>query len=105
MYFNPNEVSTQMTILKFATFNSDIELHFYTSLAYHKINHDKLDDSARRLLGLYELCPDDRPDSSCRMRVHGNALAADEFFCPRNHLALGCKLSLKNQGSHGFLSS
>lgn len=65
------------TMLKFATFISDIELPFYTSLASHKINHDKLDDSARRLLGLYEIRPIDLPDTSCRLQVHGNALTND----------------------------
>ncbi|KAL9128465.1 MAG: hypothetical protein Q9217_002869 [Psora testacea] len=61
-------------MLKFATFTSDIELPFYTSLATHKINHDKLDDSPRRLLGLYEIRPNDPPEASCRLQVHGNAL-------------------------------
>lgn len=64
--------------MQFAPFASDIELPFYTSLASHKINHDKLDDSARKLLGLYEVRPSDAPDVSCRMQVHGNALTSDE---------------------------
>ena len=72
-----------MSLLKFAPFSSDIELPFYTSLASHKINHDQLDDSARRLLGLYELRPMDEPDASCRMQVHGNALTSDELACPQ----------------------
>ena len=65
-------------MLKFATFTSDIELPFYTSLASHKINHDKLDDSARRLLGLYEVRSGDSPESSCRLQIHGNALTNDD---------------------------
>ncbi|KAI9724944.1 MAG: Autophagy protein 7 [Candelaria pacifica] len=64
--------------MQFAPFASDIELPFYTSLASHKINHDRLDDSARKLLGLYEVRPSDAPDVSCRMQVHGNALTSDE---------------------------
>ncbi len=64
-------------MLKFATFTSDIELPFYTSLASHKINHDKLDDSARRLLGLYEIRSSDSPEASCRLQIHGNALTND----------------------------
>ena len=64
-------------MLKFATFASDIELPFYTSLASHKINHDMLDDSARRLLGLYEILPSELPESSCRLQLHGSALTAD----------------------------
>ena len=72
--------STNCTkMLKFATFTSDIELPFYTSLASHKINHDKLDDSARKLLGLYEIRPTDTPEASCRLQVHGNALTNDAF--------------------------
>ena len=71
-------------MLKFATLSSDIELPFYTSLASHKINHDKLDDSARRLLGLYEIRSSDSPENSCRLQVHGNALINDSVpagFC------------------------
>ena len=64
-------------MLKFAVFNSDIDLPFYTSLASHKINHDKLDDSARRLLGLYEIRSSDSPEISCRVQIHGNALTND----------------------------
>lgn len=64
-------------MLKYATFTSDIDLPFYTSLASHKINHDKLDDSARRILGLYEIRPNDTPETSCRMQIHGNALTSD----------------------------
>lgn len=71
-------------MLRFATFISDIELPFYTSLASHKINHDKLDDSARRLLGLYEIRPTDQPDASCRLQVHGNSLTVDELVILRN---------------------
>jgi ubiquitin-like modifier-activating enzyme ATG7 len=65
--------------MQFAPFASDIELPFYMSLASHKINHDRLDDSARKLLGLYELRPTDSPESSCRMQVLGNALTSDEY--------------------------
>ncbi|KAI9805298.1 MAG: Autophagy protein 7 [Piccolia ochrophora] len=64
--------------LQFAPFASDIELPFYSALASHKINHDKLDDSARKLLGLYEVRPNDMPEASCRMQVLGNALITDD---------------------------
>lgn len=64
-------------MLKFATFASDVELPFFISLANNKINHDKLDDSARRVLGLYEIRPSDEPEASCRLQIHGNALSAD----------------------------
>jgi ubiquitin-like modifier-activating enzyme ATG7 len=64
--------------LKFAPFNSEIELPFYSALSQSKIDHDKLDDSARTVLGLYEPRVTD-PDSSVRMRVLGNALTSDEY--------------------------
>lgn len=72
-----------MAKFQFATFQSDIELPFYTSLASHKINHDKLDDSARRVLGLYEINQNDTEETSCRMQLHANALTVDESVCPR----------------------
>ena len=65
--------------LKFAPWASEIELGFYSSLASLKINHDKLDDSARKLLGLYEVRPGDPPNNSGRMQIRGNALTTDEL--------------------------
>ena len=64
--------------LQFAPFVSDIELPFYSALANLKINHDKLDDSARKVLGLYEIRPNDLPESSCRMQILANALTSDQ---------------------------
>lgn len=64
--------------LQFAPFVSDIELPFYSALATLKINHDKLDDSARKILGLYEIRPSDAPEASSRMQILGNALTSDE---------------------------
>lgn len=64
--------------MQYTPFASDIELPFYTALASLKINHDKLNDSARKLLGLYEIRSTDPPNASCRMQIHGNALVNDE---------------------------
>ena len=64
--------------LKFAPWGSEIELPFYTALSQLKIDHDKLDDSARTVLGLYEPRAT-APEESCRMRVLGNALTSDEY--------------------------
>ncbi|KAJ5951788.1 Molybdenum cofactor biosynthesis MoeB [Penicillium vulpinum] len=64
--------------MQYTPFASDIELPFYTSLASHKINHDKLDDSTRPVLGLYEIRPSDPEAASCRIQIHGNALAGNE---------------------------
>jgi len=74
----PDPLRGTSNIMQFAPFVSDIELPFYTSLASHKINHDKLDDSARKLLGLYEIRTANAPEHSCRMQIHGNALTSDE---------------------------
>lgn len=60
-------------LLQFATFKSEIELPFYSALFASKLEHDKLDDSARGVLGLYEPRREE-PDSSCKMQVLGNAL-------------------------------
>ena len=64
--------------MQYVPFASDIEIPFYASLASHKINHDKLDDSARKLTGLYEIRPSDAKEHSCRMQIHGNALTNDD---------------------------
>lgn len=64
--------------MQYTPFASDIELPFYSSLASLKLNHDRLDDSARKVLGLYEIRAVDPPENSCRMQIHGNALISDE---------------------------
>ncbi|KAI1625315.1 autophagy-like protein 7 [Exophiala viscosa] len=66
--------------MQYVPFASDIEIPFYASLASHKINHDKLDDSARKLLGLYEVRPADAKEHSCRIQVHSNALTNDDVL-------------------------
>ena len=89
-------------MLKFATLTSDIELPFYSALASHKINHDKLDDSARRLLGLYEIRPFDAPDASCRVQIHGNALTNDVLVVIRCPSAVVFALTQMSSISMGF---
>lgn len=63
-----------MTELKFAAFSSQIELPFYSALFSSKLDFDKLDDSARFVLGTYESNPTAAPDESTRMQILGNAL-------------------------------
>lgn len=63
--------------MQYTPFASDIELPFYTALATQKIDHDKLDDSARHILGLYEIRPTDSPHISCRMQIRGDALTSE----------------------------
>ncbi|KAL9085774.1 MAG: hypothetical protein Q9159_004543, partial [Coniocarpon cinnabarinum] len=67
-----------MATVQFAPWTSDIELPFYSALASRKINFDKLDDAARKVLGRYEVRPSDPPERSTRMQLHGNAFSADE---------------------------
>lgn len=63
-----------MTELKFAAFGSQIELPFYSALFSSKLDYDKLDDSARFVLGTYEPNPNATPEESARMQILGNAL-------------------------------
>lgn len=67
--------------LQFATFTSEIELPFYSALFGSKLEYDKLDDSARGVLGLYEPRAED-PQASCRMQVLGNALTSNKYVTP-----------------------
>lgn len=61
--------------LQFATFTSEIELPFYSAFFASKLDYDKLDDSARNVLGLYEpKAAESGP--SCRMQILGNALTS-----------------------------
>lgn len=69
--------------LQYAPWTSDIELGFYSALASLKINHDKLDSSARKVLGLYEINHRDAPERSARMQIHGTALTTDEYVISR----------------------
>ncbi|KAI0509445.1 hypothetical protein F5B22DRAFT_331070 [Xylaria bambusicola] len=65
-----------MTTLKFAPFSSEIELPFYTALFASKLDHDKLSDSARPVLGLYEPRLGVHPDDSVKMQVLASALTS-----------------------------
>lgn len=64
--------------LKFATFSSEIELPFYSALFSSKLDHDKLDSSARPVLGLYEPRSQANPEASTRMQILGSALTSDQ---------------------------
>ncbi|TKA43344.1 hypothetical protein B0A54_05826 [Friedmanniomyces endolithicus] len=64
--------------IQYAPWTSDIELAFYSALATLKINHDRLDSSARKVLGLYELNHKDSPERSSRMQIHASALTSDD---------------------------
>ena len=64
--------------LQFAPFSSEIELPFYSALFASKLEYDKLDDSARVVLGLYEPRHEE-PESSCKLQVLGNALTSHTY--------------------------
>ncbi|KAK4122350.1 E1-like protein-activating [Parathielavia appendiculata] len=67
-----------MAALKFVPFSSEIELPFYSALFSSKLEHDKLDDSARPVMGLYEPRPEADAASSTRMQILGNALTSKD---------------------------
>jgi ubiquitin-like modifier-activating enzyme ATG7 len=73
-----------MSTLKFAPWMSDVDVQFYAALAHIKINHDKLDDSARKVLGLYEVRPGEHSSRSMRVQIHPNALTSDEYVARLN---------------------
>ncbi|RPB29577.1 E1-like protein-activating [Terfezia boudieri ATCC MYA-4762] len=68
--------------MKYDSFYSFVELGFYTALASHKIDYDKLDDSARKLLGLYSPAKVNSARDGSRLEIAPNALVADDI--PRN---------------------
>lgn len=59
--------------LQFVPFTSEIELPFYSALFSSKLDYDKLDDSARGILGVYEPRDVD-PDASSKLQILGSAL-------------------------------
>jgi ubiquitin-like modifier-activating enzyme ATG7 len=63
--------------MKFATFSSEIELPFYSALSSLKIDYDRLDVSARHVLGLYGP-PVPVASEDCRMQILGNALTSNQ---------------------------
>ena len=65
--------------IKFDTFSSEIELPFYAALFASKLDHDKLDDSARPVLGLYEPRAQADAGASTRMQILGSALTSDQL--------------------------
>ncbi|KAK4226502.1 hypothetical protein QBC38DRAFT_480253 [Podospora fimiseda] len=67
-----------MADLKFAPFSSEIELPFYSALFSSKLEHDKLDSSARPVLGLYEHRAQAAPEQSTKMQILGNALTSND---------------------------
>lgn len=69
--------------LQFVPFTSEIELPFYSALFSSKLEYDKLDDSARTLMGVYEPRDVD-PDASSKLQILGSALTNTEYVFRRN---------------------
>ncbi len=51
---------------------------FYSALFSSKLDHDKLDDSARQILGLYEPRSQVDPAASTKMQILGTALTSHQ---------------------------
>lgn len=71
--------SPNMSEVKYSAFTSQIELPFYSALFSSKLDHAKLDDSARFVLGVYEANPAALPDEGTRMQILGNALTNNTY--------------------------
>ncbi len=67
-----------MATLKFVPFSSEIELPFYSALFSSKLDHDKLDSSARPVMGLYEPRSQADQASATKMQILGSALTSTE---------------------------
>jgi ubiquitin-like modifier-activating enzyme ATG7 len=66
--------------LQFVPISSEVELPFYSALFSYKLEHDKLDDAVRQVVGLYEPNQDSvEPERSCKLQVLGNALTSDQY--------------------------
>lgn len=64
-----------MANLVFATMETEIEIPFFSALASTKIDHDKLDVSARQVLGTYEI-PRVVQVDKCQMVLNGGSLGS-----------------------------
>ncbi|SZF04477.1 unnamed protein product [Blumeria hordei] len=80
--------------LKFAPFGSEIELPFYRALSQLKIDVDRLDDSPRPVLGLYQHRMTISSDVSCRMQILGDALTSE--VVPAGHIRAEGKIKNLN---------
>lgn len=66
--------------VRFAPFDSAIDIPFYYSLAQHKIDYDKLNDAPRKLVGQYAV------RDGQRMQIQGDALTSDEYAAASSHV-------------------
>ena len=66
-----------MAALQFVPFRSEFELPFYSALFQSKLDYDKLDDSARLIIGLYDARLIE-PIASCKMQILGSALTSSQ---------------------------
>lgn len=66
-----------MPKVQFVPWGTEVEPGFWTSLANLKINTDKLDESTRHMIGMYDVRYGALPASSCRMMVGQSALTSN----------------------------
>ena len=64
--------------LEYVAFDSQMDMPFYTNFFASKLDHDKLDDSARFILGVYEPRGEKNPNLSVKMQIHANALTNNQ---------------------------
>ena len=64
--------------IQFVPNTSAIELPFYAKLFALKLDHDKLDDSMRPVLGVYQPL-NVEPEYSSKIQILGNALSITEY--------------------------
>lgn len=67
------------TALQYVPFASEVELPFYSTLSALKIDHDRLNETVRCVLGLYEPGHHSTVSDSCRMQILGNALISEGY--------------------------
>jgi ubiquitin-like modifier-activating enzyme ATG7 len=66
-----------MTTIQYVPFSSEIELPFYPAFFASKLDHDKLDESARQVVGAYEPSVA-KPADSAKMYIKANALTSHQ---------------------------
>ena len=80
--------------IRFVPNTSAIELPFYAKLFALKLDHDKLNDSMRPVLGLYEPLKVE-PEYSSKIQILGNALTSDEYASLYVSLSLPISIPLR----------
>jgi len=86
--------------IQFVTNTSAIELPFYAKLFALKLDHDKLNDSTRPVLGVYQPL-NVEPEYSSKIQILGNALSSDKY----TSLSVSLSVSLSQSPSPNLHST